>query len=439
MDQDKIIPRQFTILVVMFIIGSSILLIPAALAAKAKQDAWISAGVGVIVGLAIIVLLAAVGNRLPEASFIDSLKKLFGSWIGSVVGLLFVMHGLLLSVFMLRYIGDFMATQIMPDTPVQAIHILFIVLVVLASRHGLGTLARSAEIFLPWVFAFLMILIIFVVPQIQVDNLMPVLRSGWTPIWKGSLALIGIPYLELVLILMIYPHVDKPERRLKAFLAGGAIGGTIITIITLLTLSVLGPYLTTHNIYPSFALTKKINLGQFLQRVEALLAITWFLTIFYKTTIAFYVSATGLTRLLGLRHMKSVSAPLGFLVAVYALIVYPDIVYGIRFAGTIWTPYAAVFGLVIPIALLIATWLRRDRLAGGSRNNPRDSNGGASHNSKAKHSRARGDPSAASRQGGRRDESASGPPGSQPATGDTSTSTGTSGSQGSPNTSPGNS
>lgn len=437
MDQNKIIPRQFTILVVMFIIGSSILLIPAALAAKAKQDAWIAAGVGVIVGLAIIVLLAAVGGRLPEASFIESLKKLFGRWIGNAVGLLFVMHGLLLSVFMLRYIGDFMATQIMPDTPVQAIHIVFILLVVFAARHGLGTLARSAEIFLPWVFAFLVILAIFVVPQIKTDNLMPVLQGGWTPIWKGSMALIGIPYLELVLVLMIYPHVDKPERRMRAFLIGGAIGGTIIIIITLLTLAVLGPYITTHNIYPSFALTKKINLGQFLQRVEALLAITWFLTIFYKTTIAFYVSATGLAHLFGLQRMQSVSAPLGFLVAVYALIVYPDIVYGIRFAGTIWTPYAAVFGLLIPLALLIATWLRRDRNPSGNRSDPRDSNGSNSRDSKAKHSRARGDPSAASRQAGRHDDATHESPGTHAAAGDASM--GRSESQSNPTTSPGNS
>ncbi|WP_176706764.1 GerAB/ArcD/ProY family transporter [Paenibacillus hemerocallicola] len=359
MEQGKIAPRQFTILVIMFIIGSSILLVPAALGAQAKQDAWISAILGVAVGLGIIVLLAAAGSRLPSASLTESLKGLLGKWLGTVVAIFFVIHAFLLSVFMLRYIGDFMATQIMPETPVEAIHIVFIILVIMAAKHGLETFTRSAEIFLPWVLIFLFILTLFVLPQMKLDNLLPIMHNGFAPVLKGSLPLIGIPYLELVLLLMVYPHVDDPSKRTRAFLLGGTIGGILIILITVLTLSVLGPYLTVRNIYPSFALTKKINIGSFLQRIEALLAITWFLTIYFKTTVTFYVTAVGIAQIFKLKRYQSVLAPLGFLAAIYALIVYPDIVYGIRFAGTIWTPYAAVFGLLLPLVLLGIAMLRK--------------------------------------------------------------------------------
>ncbi|TNJ60309.1 spore gernimation protein [Paenibacillus hemerocallicola] len=358
-EQGKIAPRQFTILVIMFIIGSSILLVPAALGAQAKQDAWISAILGVAVGLGIIVLLAAAGSRLPSASLTESLKGLLGKWLGTVVAIFFVIHAFLLSVFMLRYIGDFMATQIMPETPVEAIHIVFIILVIMAAKHGLETFTRSAEIFLPWVLIFLFILTLFVLPQMKLDNLLPIMHNGFAPVLKGSLPLIGIPYLELVLLLMVYPHVDDPSKRTRAFLLGGTIGGILIILITVLTLSVLGPYLTVRNIYPSFALTKKINIGSFLQRIEALLAITWFLTIYFKTTVTFYVTAVGIAQIFKLKRYQSVLAPLGFLAAIYALIVYPDIVYGIRFAGTIWTPYAAVFGLLLPLVLLGIAMLRK--------------------------------------------------------------------------------
>lgn len=359
MEHGKIAARQFMILVVMFIIGSSILLVPAALGAQAKQDAWMSAIVGVAIGLGIIVLLSAVGNRLPSLSLVEACKVLLGKWLGTAVAVLFVIHSFFLAVFMLRYIGDFMATQIMPETPVEAIHIVFIILVIMASKYGLETFARSAEIFLPWVLLFLIVLTLFVLPQMQVDNLMPVMQKGFAPVLKGSLPLIGIPYLELVLFLMIYPHVDDASKRRRAFLLGGAIGGSMIILVTILTLSVLGPYLTVRNIYPSFALTKKINIGQFLQRIEALLAITWFLTIFFKTTVTFYVSALGFAQIFKLKRYQSVLAPLGFLTAIYALIVYPDVVYGIRFAGTIWTPYAAVFGLLLPLVLLGIAMLRK--------------------------------------------------------------------------------
>ncbi|MEF3303268.1 GerAB/ArcD/ProY family transporter [Paenibacillus sp. GYB003] len=359
MEQGKIATRQFTILVCMFIVGSSILLVPAALATHAKQDAWISACLGVAIGLLIVAMLCAAGSRFRALTLVEACKALLGSRFGSAVALLVIVHSFLLSVFMLRYIGDFMATQIMPETPVQAIHILFIALVVLACKYGLETFARSAEIFLPWIVLFLVALALFVAPQIKADNLMPVLENGFAPVVKGTLPLIGIPYLELVLFLMIYPYVDNAAGRGRAFLLGGAIGGAVIILITFLTVSVLGPYLTVRNIYPSFALTKKINVGQFLQRVEALLAITWFLTIFFKTTVTFYATALGLAQLLKLKRYQSVLVPLAFLAAIFAVIVYPNIVYGIRFSGAIWTPYAAVFGLALPLLLLAASAIRK--------------------------------------------------------------------------------
>jgi spore germination protein KB len=82
------------------------------------------------------------------------------------------------------------------------------------------------------------------------------------------------------------------------------------------------------------------------------------LTIFFKTTVTFYVSALGLAQIFKLKRYQSVLAPLGFLTAIYALIVYPDIIYGIRFAGTIWSPYAAVFVLLLPLVLLGVAMLR---------------------------------------------------------------------------------
>lgn len=358
-EHGKIASRQFMILVIMFIVGSSILLIPAALATHAEQDAWASAILGVIVGLGIIFILDRTGRRLPPGSLVDSLRALFGKWIGTAIAASVVFYAFFLGVFMLRYIGDFMATQIMPATPVEAIHILFIVLVIIAAKYGLETFARSAEIFMPWVILFLVVLTLFVLPQMKADNLMPVMQNGFSPIAKGSLPLIGIPYLELVLFLMMYPYVEDTAKRGRAFLLGGLVGGIMIIIVTVLTLSVLGPYLTVRNIYPSFALTKKINIAQFLQRIEALLAITWFLTIFFKTTITFYVASLGFAQIFKLKRYQSILFPLGFFTTIYALVVYPNIVYGIRFAGTIWTPYASVFGLLLPLLLLVMTFIRK--------------------------------------------------------------------------------
>jgi len=357
-EEKKISTRQFAFLVIMFCLGSSILLIPAAIAAHSKQDAWVSAIIGVFLGCCVIFLLNMYDKRMGHLPFVTACQLLLGRWVGGVVVAAFVFHAFLISVFMLRYLGDFMTTQILPATPIQAIHIFFIALIVLAVAYGLQTFSHSAEIFFPWLLLFMAIIVASVISMISMENIRPILNNGMGSIVGGSLVLVGIPYMELVLFLIVMPDVNDAKRRRKTFLMAGLVGGLLILLITFLTVSVLGPYLTVRNLYPSFALSKKINIGEFLKRIEALLTITWFLSIFYKMVVAFYATVLGLSQLLKLKRYHSLLLPIAMLTAIYAIVVYPDIVYGGRFASTAWLPYASIFGLFLPALLVIVARIR---------------------------------------------------------------------------------
>lgn len=363
MENGKIAIRQFIVLVTMFVIGSSILLVPAALAVDAKQDAWISAIVGTSVGLLLIVMLGKLAGRFPDMTLVQMSEWLLGKWLGKLVGLSYFVFAFLLSVFMLRYIGDFMTSQMMTETPIEAIHILFLTIVVMGVLLGLETYTRTAEIMFPWVTLFFVTLAILVAPQFQSQFIQPVLAHGIKPVLRGSFPLIGIPFLEVVLLLMLMPSVAEPKRRLKGFLIGGCIGGMLIFGVTIVSILVLGPEMTVRDIYPSYVLTKKINIGHFLQRIEAILAVVWFFTIYFKLTITFYVSALILAQVLGLPRIRPLVMPLALHVLVLALVVYPNIMYGIQFAGKMWTPFAMTFGLALPLLLLAVSFIRRRKSA----------------------------------------------------------------------------
>ncbi len=67
--------RQFTIIVFLFSIGTTILIIPATMANAVKQDAWISAIIGVILSLLLVKLFISLGNRTPNLTFIEANEK----------------------------------------------------------------------------------------------------------------------------------------------------------------------------------------------------------------------------------------------------------------------------------------------------------------------------------------------------------------------------
>ncbi|WP_025717880.1 GerAB/ArcD/ProY family transporter [Paenibacillus sp. 1-18] len=115
----------------------------------------------------------------------------------------------------------------------------------MAVRLGLEVLARSAEILFP---LFILLYISFtglVVSNIKLENIQPVLKAGFRPIWPAVLTFISTAYLPHIVLLMIFPaSVNRSDQARKAFLIGSMIGGLILVVIVALAILVLGPDIT---------------------------------------------------------------------------------------------------------------------------------------------------------------------------------------------------
>lgn len=359
----KINARQFAIFVILYSIGTTILLVPGSLAQEVKQDAWIAALVGTGVGLLLVVLYNAVGRMFPTMTIIEMNEVLLGSWIGKAVSLTFVFFSLLSTTELLLYVGTFMTTQVMPDTPIEAIHVIFSCILIMGVRLGLETLARSAEILFPFfVFLFLILVVtVLITPgQVNFENIQPVLETGIKPMIRAVYLFTSFFSLSLIVLLMIFPvSVNRPKAAEKTFYIGILIGGFCLSIIIILAILVLGADNSARQMYPSYALAKKISVGNFLQRIEAIMACMWFITIYFKMTLYFYASVIGLAQTLKLDNYRPLTIPLGMIVVSLTLIVHPNVIHGAKFDKEIWPLYASTYGLVLPLLLLAVNALRK--------------------------------------------------------------------------------
>lgn len=71
----KINVRQFTVLVILYSVGTAVLIIPSTLAEIVKQDAWIAAALGVGLGMLLVLLYNAVGNIYPEKTLVEKMRS----------------------------------------------------------------------------------------------------------------------------------------------------------------------------------------------------------------------------------------------------------------------------------------------------------------------------------------------------------------------------
>ncbi|KRE72937.1 spore gernimation protein [Paenibacillus sp. Soil750] len=351
--------RQFTILVILFTVGSSILITPSGLAAEAKQNAWIAAILSVCIGLLTVFLYQALVRQFPNQTLVQMCETLFGIWIGKIVSLLYFCFFFLLAALVLRNIGDFVVTQVLPDTPLQFILMIFLAVVIMASRQGIETIARTGEIFFPWVMIFFFAMVLFLAPQFRLIQLKPYLGEGIIPVIRASFPFTGTPFMELIVLLMVIPFVNCVKKANKAFFVGTLIAGILLIMITLISILVLGAGITARNLYPSYSLAKMISVGKFLERLEVLMAGIWFITIFFKLTICFYASVLSFAQVIKMEEIRPLCFPFGMILIVLSIVTYPNESYFLNFVSKIWFPYAFTFGLLLPICMIGLSLFRK--------------------------------------------------------------------------------
>lgn len=351
-------PRQYTVLVSLHIIGSAILIIPSSLANIARQDAWIASLLALVLALLLMPLFRALATRFAGKDMIRFTEGLLGRFAGSTAILLFIVGvPFMIASFTLRNIGDFMTTQIMPETPIQAIHILILCVVVMGVRLGLEPIARTAEIFYPAVLLLTLLLICMVLPESKPVNLLPMLENGMLPIFRGGLTMLAYPFLESAFLIMLLPAVRDPKEGGKALLKGVIIGGVVLVIITTLTILVHGTSNTARQMFPSYILVRKINIGGIIDRVEIIMAIVWFVTNYIRLTLLFYITVTGITSVLRLKDYRSLTYPLALMLLTLSINIFPNAAVDKKLVS-VWSFYGLLWGIAFPLLLYFTAVIR---------------------------------------------------------------------------------
>lgn len=357
--KEQLSPRQFSVLIFMYTIGTTILVIPSGLAATAKQDAWIGAIAGLCLNLLVVYLFTKLWSLFPELSFVGICKAVLGKYLGTLVSLLFIFYSFIGSTTVLYYVGDFVTSQILKGTPQEYLIVLFAIVVITGVRLGIEVLARTAEIFIPWFIVLYLFFVVMISPNIDITNIQPIFESGFKPIFYNALAVAGTASLPFLSFFMIFPNVNNRIRAKKGFYLATIIGNVPIIMVTLLSILVLGPELTERNIYPTYVLAKKINIGNFLQRIEIIIAILWFITTFFKSSIYFYGMLSSTSEVLKLSNYRVLSYPLGIIVIVFSQIIYPNITYMMNWDSKIYIPYIFTIAFLLPLTLLIVALIKK--------------------------------------------------------------------------------
>ena len=360
MIENGIISRyQLWLLIVNFILGGSILILPGSIITIARQDAWLSFIIATMIGVLFSLILLSLSKRFPNMTIVHISEQILGKKIGKVIGILYAWFFLNLSVLLISDAANYIGITALRNTPRIVLVIMAAILIYSVVYHGLEVLARSNS-FLSFIAAIgFWFSILFSIPYMDTQKIYPILENGFLPVVKGAYPVTGFPFAELVVFMMVIPFVNKKKHISKIFISAILVGSFTLIISILATILVLNVRPTEMSLFAPYNMVRIINIGEFLTRLEAIISISYMITVLTKMLVSFYGSILAIGQIFELSSIRSIISPLIIIAVSLHFILNKSIVEIIEVAAVVWTPYSLLMGVIIPVILLVLSYFRK--------------------------------------------------------------------------------
>ncbi|MEK3760043.1 endospore germination permease [Paenibacillus sp. FSL P4-0338] len=351
---------QLFILTFGLMTGTSILDLPGTITQIAREDAWIAALFALLINLMMALLCLGLCRLYPGQTLFEILESVLGRWPGKALSLIYLFYFLILTSALLGDLSTFITTEVMPETPSEATKLIFLLVLVISALKGIIILGRLSELLFPWLLLLLTLLVLALIPQANWTHIRPIMEDGPGPVLAAGIQ--SAMFQEPIVLMGFLPLVKLPAKRARVLLSGIITGGIVLSVLTLLSVLVLGIEQTSNSVYPVFVLAKTINIGNVLQRVEGMLITIWIMTFFIKISLLFLLLLQNFQTVFSLKRTTHLIFPLAVLLFVFASNIYINMAYLIDRVQNAWWKFAAIHLVFIPL-LIYGIALIRSKLA----------------------------------------------------------------------------
>jgi spore germination protein KB len=356
MNIEKISDIQSVKLMILFIFGSTLVI---GTGGNAGRDAWISILIAVILAIPIYLVYSRILSLFPGKDLLEILELNFGKFFGRIISLPFIWFAFHLGALVLRNFGEFISTVGLPETPKIVPVIIFGVLCIWGAKAGIETLAKCSEYFIIFVVVLLILFSFLSIPNIDTDNIFPVLRSGYKEIMSGILAAFTFPFGEVVIFMMIFSSLRSKSSSSRVFISALLLSGVTIVLLSARNIMILGPDTIEAVYFPSYFAIGRVNIGNFLQRMEIAVTVVFILSGFIKIALCIMATARGVARVIGFDDYRILITPIGLLMVNLARNIYEDIIEMFDWAFKVWPYYAFPFQVILPVMIWIFIELKQ--------------------------------------------------------------------------------
>lgn len=299
--------NQFIWLLFITVTSFATIHVPRLLMLQAGRDAWLSVILAWFLDVLLAVVYAYMGVRFPGQNMVQYSMTILGK-LGKIVGIMFPIFFLMVSAIIQRGFSIMINTAFFPKTPIEIILISSYIVIGYAALKGIEVIGRACEIIGPVDLFSLIILFLLVIPVINIDRLKPQLANGIYPALSGTpfiLSFIGI----CIIMGMYIPICNHPENGFIAKFTAVSMGCLMIALLVICSIGAFSLPQAKNMLNASLELARVINLGEFLERVEAVWIMIAISAIIITSVTLIWAFCLGVSQAVGLKTYKPLVFP----------------------------------------------------------------------------------------------------------------------------------
>lgn len=362
MNREVISGRQLVALVFTFIVATTTLFLPSFLTRKSGQDDWIAALVAGLVGVIIVLVVTAVGLKYPELTLIEYSEIILGKWFGKLIGLLFIVFYIHMASMTIREVSAAINTTILTSSSLESITIILFIICAYVVKKGLEVITRLNILILMITFSGMFICLAFLLKDMNIELLTPVLSNGMLPVLKVSVSPAGL-FGEVVSIAFLIPFINKPKETRICSIIGVLWASVTLAFFVTLCVMVFGANLAANLTFPILEAVRYINILDYFQHVEIIFLIPWILSNIIKVCFLYYITVFIISKWFKLKNVSTLVLPVGLLLYSISLSLFNNNTDMFDFISKVLGYYYLPFELGIPLLLLMIGAIREKRRA----------------------------------------------------------------------------
>ncbi len=267
------------------VIGVAVLTLPAQIAnATLSSDGWISILISGILFTVFALLGLKVATSFPNKSFYDYSSHLVTKPIAIMFIFVLSLSFLMILSYSVSLVSFVTQRYMFVQTPMEAIGLIFLLVIVYAVSGSRVGLFRLNMLFLPLILLVFLIVSFFNFKYYELQNILPLFKTDIKGYLKGinkSFNAFGGFSIVLFYTYLIY----KPKNLSKTIIIGMSIPTIVYIGVFFMCIAMFGNLTTGNLLYPTIEAAKRVDIpGAIFERVDAFVFTIWIMA-FFNTAV----------------------------------------------------------------------------------------------------------------------------------------------------------